>query len=185
MKKELIAAVGLAAVALSGKKSADTGQAASGGTWLDQMRAAVDVELTNLNAQARDLVVAHAAYESGDGNGRASKRGFNVFNVTAGSWWKTSGGRWWVDVAGDSDGSGRRIDQEWRIYPSLRAAVADYWQFLGVQNSGRYLHARQSLEAANLREFVRRLSAAGYFELEAKKYEAGLSRKLIEVRQWV
>lgn len=150
---------------------ASAGAAAS--EWLQDMRAAVAEELPQLGAAARALVVAHAAYESGFGRGRAAVRGFNVFNITAGSAWT---GASWVDVGGDTDGEGNRITQTWRAYPSLRAAVADYWSFLGpTQNRGRYLSARSALQAGDLEGFARALSAAGYFTLQVDRYIAGLT----------
>lgn len=69
------------------------------------------------------LVVAHWALESGFGEARAAKQGFNLANLTAGSAWT---GPKWTDIGGDVDGRGRKINQEWRMYPDVRAFAHDY-----------------------------------------------------------
>lgn len=144
--------------------------------WARDMWEAVAAELPHLTPAAKALVVAHAAYESGFGAAKAARRGFNVFNITAGSAWR---GDAWDDVGGDTeyDGAGNvtRITQRWRIYADLRAAVRDYWSFLGpTANRGRYVRARAQLEAGNAAAFAQELYAAGYFTLQPSKYAAQL-----------
>jgi flagellum-specific peptidoglycan hydrolase FlgJ len=141
----------------------------------------------NLSKPARDLLVAHGAFESGFGTARAAKAGFNVFNLTAGSAWD---GERWTDVGGDTEydaqGNVRRIDQVWRKYASLDAAVADYWSFLGPsQNRGRYVAARARLSAGDVSGFCRELYAAGYFTLPAATYTARMNGVLLEVRGYL
>lgn len=165
--KVALGVVALAAAAGGGKAIVDRA------TWARDMRAAILAELPQLTPEARLLVLSHAAYESGWGNGPAARRGYNVFNITTGSAWS---GDWWEHVDGDTDGAGNKITQKWRIYADLRAAVKDYWRFLGPgENRGRYAMARAALEAGDLPLFVARLSQGGYFTLNAATYTTQLS----------
>lgn len=147
-----------------------------------QMRQAMSLELPQLNRSGRQLMVAHAAYESGFGNGRAFRMGWNFGNITAGSSWK---GNAWVDSGGDTEvsasGAVKTIDQKWRAYPTLQDAVRDYWAFLG---GSRYLDARNVLEHSNGLDadaFAANLRSGGYFTLQLAKYQNGLASTLAQV----
>lgn len=145
--------------------------------WVRDMYDAIAAELPQLSPSSRLLVLAHAAYESGWGTAKAARRGHNVFNITAGSAWT---GPAWDDVGGDTEydaaGNVTRITQRWRIYGSLREAVADYWRFLGPNaNRGRYVNARAALERGDLSDFGVKLYAAGYFTLPPQKYVTQLA----------
>lgn len=152
----------------------------TGASWTIDMWTAIARALPQLGTEARFIVLAHAAYESGFGRAKAAVRGFNVFNITAGASWK---GQSWTDVGGDTEydaqGNVRRITQEWRIYPNLDGALADYWQFLG---RSRYLRAREALQRGDVTAFVRELYAGGYFTLPPEKYLAGLAGTLTSVK---
>jgi flagellum-specific peptidoglycan hydrolase FlgJ len=153
-------------------------------SWTDSMRAAVASVLPDLSAAARDLVVAHAAFESGFGAARAAQTGNNVFNLTAGSAWS---GPTFTDQGGDTqyDAQGNyvgRITQVWRVYASLEECVGDYWEFLGPwANRGRYVQARAALERADLPAFCNELHRAGYFTLPAQRYQERLEAVLAKV----
>ena len=152
----------------------------TGVSWTVDVWNAIGRALPQLSTQSRLIVLAHAAYESGFGKAKAAVRGSNVFNITAGSAWR---GEAWDDVGGDLEydatGKAKRITQRWRIYPNLDGAIADYWQFLGPSaNRGRYVKARQALEAGDVATFVNELHAAGYFTLAPSKYLAGLTGAL-------
>ena len=140
--------------------------------------------LPSLSKSARALLVAHGAFESGFGNGRAARAGFNVFNLTAGSAWQ---GAKWTDVGGDTEydaaGNVTTITQVWRAYGSLDEAVADYWSFLGPsQNRGRYVTARAALERGDLQAFCSELYRAGYFTLPVASYAQRLNSVLLQVK---
>lgn len=139
--------------------------------WAKFVFAEVTALLPQLSVKSRAMIVAHAALESGWGQSRSMNKGTNnLFNITAGSQWK---GAKIVDVGGDTDAAGKSITQTWRVYPSYRDAIRDYWDFLGPnQNGGRYLPARQALEASDVGGFVQKLYAARYFELAPDKYLA-------------
>ena len=180
------------------------GDLASKAAWAKSLYAAVSQELPQLSVPARLLIVAHGGYESGWGTGKTVRRGNNnVFNITAGSAWKGA-----VDRAVNADTSysaadcqrqgrpmdktdskGRRycdIDQVWRKYGSVNEAVRDYWDFLGPnQNGGRYLLARQALEAADVTAFGNALSRAGYFTLPVGEYVANLQAIVNTARKFV
>lgn len=162
------------AVALTGKAA-----------WAKEVHDAIAAELPGLPLASRMIVLAHAVYESGWGTARAAVRGFNVFNITAGSAWR---GPSWSDVGGDLEydaaGNVTRITQQWRIYGSLREAVRDYWTFLGpTANRGRYVKARAQLELGSVTGFARELHAAGYYTLPPDRYAAQLSAVLDTVRR--
>jgi len=136
-----------------------------------------------LPVKSRIIIVAHAAYESGWGQGnRAVREANNLFNVTAGSQWHGD-----TLVVPNADLSynvaectrlnrpmvvqinGKpacRIDQTWRKYASYRDSLTDYWSFLG----GRYIVARDALAAGDVAGFVNGLYAKGYFTLAPDEY---------------
>jgi flagellum-specific peptidoglycan hydrolase FlgJ len=131
-----------------------------------------------LSVKARLLIVAHAAHESGWGqlsNGR--KVSNNVFNLTAGSSWKgpTIGGT-------DVDANENPIAQNWRVYPSLDAAVADYWTFLG-----NFDPTAKSvlLLSPGVVDFAHALKLGRYYEAPEASYAAGLQSALAEVLSYV
>lgn len=175
------AAVALGAALLA--KSTGPGAPTDRGAWVREVRDALALEVPSLTSDARALAVAHAALESGWGTARAARRGFNIWNITAGSAW---GGDSWVDVGGDTDGAGNRITQAWRIYASLQDAARDYWSFLGpAQNRGRYVAARAALAWADLPRLCTELYAAGYFTLAPATYTARLTAVRADVRAFI
>lgn len=121
-----------------------------------------------MEPKTRLIVVAHAAYESGWGVTRQAREDFNVFNVTAGSSWTgpTSRG---MDLEYNKQGGHRKIEQKWRCYESLDAAVVDY---LALLRKPRYeaTHVMESLLAGHETKFILGLSAAGYFTLPYREY---------------
>ena len=132
-------------------------------------------QFPTLSVKARVLIIAHAAYESGWGllsNARAQSN--NIFNITAGPAWSglTAQGT-------DTDGAGKSIAQRWRVYPSLDAAVKDYWLFLG---GSRYLSARTELvNQADPTQFATLLRAGGYFTAPLSSYASTLTNLRNEV----
>lgn len=121
-----------------------------------------------LSPEAAELVTSHLALESGFGGAKAAVHGHNLGNLTAGSSWT---GPKWLDQAGDRDAHGKSIDQWWRIYPTVRDFLVDYWAFLGpCQNHGRYVLSRNHLERARLGDFATTLRFAGYYELSGDLY---------------
>ena len=187
MKTTDLAIIALAGAAASGSGAAEGGAPMSRAEWCSYLELASARTIPNLSKSARDLLVAHGAFESGFGVARAAKAGNNVFNLTAGSAW--TGDRW-TDVGGDteydSQGNVRRIDQVWRKYATIDQAVADYWSFLGPsQNRGRYVAARGRLSAGDLPGFCRELYAAGYFTLPVATYTARLNSVHLEVKGYL
>lgn len=157
-----------------------------------KLKAAIDSELPNLSEDSKLIMLAQAISENGWNVGRAAVNANNFWNITAGPAWS---GAVWLDVNGDksytvetcqnqgrpmsySDSKGKaycKIDQKWRKYPTINAAVVDYWDFLGPnQNRGRYVTARKALEAGNVDLFVSELRKAGYYDAPLDDY-----RKLV------
>ena len=151
-----------------------------------QMRAAMSLGLPMLNRNGRQLMIAHAAYESGFGTGKAFRAGWNFGNITCTkAYQQAHPGGFWLDARGDTefaaDGAVRKIDQAWRKYAGLGEAVADYWGFLG---GSRYVSARKVLEFSNGLDadpFAANLRAGGYFTLPLAAYQRGLAAVLAEV----
>ena len=128
----------------------------------------VRATLPFLTDAAAELVVAHLALESGFGGAKAAVHGKNLGNLTAGSSWT---GPKWLDQRGDRNAKGEPIDQWWRIYPTVRDFLVDYWRFLGpTENHGRYTISRNHLERGRLGDFATTLRFAGYYELSGDLY---------------
>jgi len=150
--------------------------------------AAIDSELPTLPRSSKLVILAQGISESGWNVGRAAKNANNWWNVIAGTSWQ---GDVWVDVNGDKaytvetcrklnrtmsyeDSAGRKyckIDQMWRKYPTVNAAVADYW---AVMSQPRYAKAKAALIAGDTDTFVSELRAAGYYDAPLEDY-----RKLV------
>lgn len=162
---------------------------------------AIDAELPDLPAKSKVIMVAHALHESGWNKGRAAINANNWWNITAGPAWK---GETFLAVDGDrsyaasdctrlkrpmsfKDDKGRaycKIDQLWRKYPTLNDAVRDYWDFLGPgQNRGRYLEARNALEAGDVTAFARELKKAGYYTADQTEYTQAINNLIYSVNK--
>ena len=145
--------------------------------WAKTMYSAVERVLPDVPVTGRLIIVAQAITESGWTGGKAAKVGFNYWNITAGPSWT---GEVFVDVNGDrsytssdcarqgkpmneSDKHGTfcRIDQRWRKYPSLDAAILDFWNFLGNK---RYTGAQQALLDGSIQQYVDILAQGNYFD---------------------
>lgn len=106
-----------------------------------------------------DVLIAQAALETGWGeamirhaDGRPS---YNVFNIKAGPGW--SGERVTRETLEYIDGGPRRLQAEFRAYPSLGAAFDDYVELIG--GNPRY---GEALAAADAEGYVRALQQGGY-----------------------
>lgn len=146
--------------------------AAGGAGWSKTMRDAIKRALPNESDETREIVLAHAAYESGRGASFASRYN-NPFNLTR----TRTDDRAHIyqgnaDWEYKSDGSRVRIGQKWRVYATLEEGIADYWAFIG---NSRYGDARELLEDADQEGFVRALSRGGYFTLPVAQYIAGMN----------
>jgi flagellum-specific peptidoglycan hydrolase FlgJ len=112
-------------------------------------------------AAALPLAIAHAAYESDWGITTGYRQANNPWNITAGS-----------TVPGpDTDGSGNSITQQWRAYPDLATAAADYWNFLG---SFRYVAAQNAMGAGDP-NFATLLGQEGYYTQDPATYQSNIN----------
>jgi flagellar protein FlgJ len=106
-----------------------------------------------------DVLIAQAALETGWGEGMIrhadGRPSFNVFNIKAGTAW--SGERVARETLEYVDGSPRRLQAEFRAYPSLAAAFDDYVEL--IERSPRY---RDALAAGDAEGYVRALQRGGY-----------------------
>jgi hypothetical protein len=144
--------------------------------WTKATYGEVRATLGFLSPMAAEIVTAHAAYESGFGGTEAAVRGRNLTNITAGSAWT---GPKWLHQHGDKDEKGNPIDQWWRIYPTVRDFLVDYWAFLGpAQNHGAYTVARNYLERGRAGDFAISLRVGGYYKLDPVRYSREMREKL-------
>lgn len=123
--------------------------------------------LASLSKEAREIVIAHAAYESGWGGTSQARQAFNLFNVTAGSRWTGP-----VVEGGDleySGGSVKRITQKWRVYDSMNAAVEDYLALLDAPHFKAH-GVMDALLAGDVDRFLSALYAGKYFTLPVAEY---------------
>lgn len=123
--------------------------------------------------RAGEILGAQAVLETGGGQTRAWREGWNFGNVSRGSWAGPviPGG----DLEYDAAGNVTRIGQEWRKYASLAAAVEDLFELLGW---ARYRPARTALLAGDAAGYVRELRAGGYFTAPLGDYLAGVESAL-------
>lgn len=173
--------------------------------WAYKLYLVISGELPHLSIVGRITMVAHAAYESGWGRVAKPAQYNNLWNLTAGNWWISQGRPTFVQANADlsfnasecakknrpmtmqSNGQmACRIDQVWRTYDSVNAAVKDYWEFLGpLQNGGRYVNARAELEQGDPVGFSKALYAAGYYTLPESQYTNNLVAIVNKVRGFI
>ena len=134
-----------------------------------------------LSLATRQLVVAHAAYESAWGSCAASRLGWNHWNLTRSEndhGPVVEGPDTEYDAGGNYLGA---ITQRFRSYSDEAAAVRDYLSFLSTQNGGRYLPGYEQLINGD-EAFARTIGAEGYYTLPADRYVREFGAVLAEVR---
>lgn len=182
--------------------------------WVKAMFDAATAALPHLSVKTRAFLTAHSALETGYGTNSPARLANNFFNITTGSQWPTAAAKQGIpaDVYVQPNGDisfqvstcnqlgrpmtpqpkygnklGCAIDQNWRKYPSMKASIADYWDFLGTQNAGRYKPARDSLEMGDVVAFANLLAdpgdgKKGYFDAKIlPEYIAGVTGTLKSV----
>lgn len=164
--------------------------------WAKGLYDVLTLELPNVSVTGRLTMVAHGAYESGWGKSTASKLANNFWNITSGGSWSGP-----VLVEPNSDRSyspteckrlnrpmttqsnGKlacRIDQTWRRYPTVNAAVRDYWQFLN-----KYPGAKQALTVGDVAAFAQQLGAGGYYTLPVEEYTRTLVAVVATAKRFI
>lgn len=140
--------------------------------------------LPGTTPRAEQLIIAHAASESGWGSSRAARLGNNLFNLTRVSADKravVTGG----DLEYDKAGNVKPITQRFRAYASLQEGFADYWRFLGAN---RYLEAKRRLIAGDA-GFVESLGpdraplVGGFYTLPTAEYVRSYTAVLESVKR--
>lgn len=106
------------------------------------------------------FLLAVAAYESGDGNGRYAKEANNIFSITAGTSWK---GPTLKNLSGS---------YTFRVYSSWRESVQDFVRLITALK--RYDKALAAGRSGNLAAFAAELQAAGYGDPGKTTYGAEL-----------
>jgi hypothetical protein len=162
----------------------------------DFVRAVMSAAATRLQYKARILVTAWGAMESGWGQTRQAKLGYNYWNVSKGSWTGPT-------MAGNdteySPGSltPRPITQQWRVYASLDAALTDLLRLLSTSKYVNYRTAHSMLCAGDA-QFVSELglfevvdgklvrvddrpNVGSYYTLPRSKYQAHFDKTLKDV----
>ncbi len=128
--------------------------------------------------QVGRIVAAQAALESGYGSTKAFKEGWNFGNISKGAWTGPviAGGDLEYDAAGNVKG----IQQLWRKYDSLAAAVSD---FLTLLSWSRYRPARDRLFALDADGYAEQLRAGGYFTAPLAEYQRAIRGALAEAER--
>lgn len=145
-------------------------------SFVDAVSYAIDVAQAGLGDDARALIIAHAALESGYGKSAAARKGNNLFNIVAGSRWAGP------TVPGpDANAAGQPIVQQWRVYGAFDESVSDYLSLL-LNGSSSYQLARQQLINGDI-GFIANLKAGGYFELDLPTYASRFRVYLAEVQK--
>jgi hypothetical protein len=147
--------------------------------WANALYTALTNVFPDLTPRTKALIIAHAALETAYPPYRRDSAANcnNIFNITTGSQWLKDNKPFCV--GGDTtyseltpDGKPKAITQKWRSYPSLEAALLDYWEFLGSRASLKA--ARDALVRADAPEFARLLREARYYDAPLDQYIAGL-----------
>lgn len=147
--------------------------------------------------EAKLLVIAQAALESGWGKTAQAQQGNNILNLAAGTVEQPAPPSVWggpVMIGGDKEhsasGQVKSIRQRWRVYPSLEAGLQDYWKLLGLK---RYQPAQEQLARGDI-GFLQTIGPppAGcpntrgcYYTLPTAKYVARITPILEQVRALV
>lgn len=158
--------------------------------WANALYTAVSNVLPQLSPQAKALVLAHAALETAYPPYRKDSAANcnNIFNITTGSKWLKDNKPFCVggDVTFTEltpEGKPKPITQKWRSYPSLEAALQDYWQFLGGRAT--YKAARDALERGDAAEFARLLREGHYYDAPLANYIGGLKANVAAVKKYL
>lgn len=124
-----------------------------------------------LSVNARKLIIAQFALESGWGYARAAVKGYNYGNITAGANWNGP-----ITFAEDKHcimGGAICIPiiQRFRKYDSDVEAIKDYLAFM---SAGRYGPSMAALKGGNLVEFATQLRTDGYYTASVDVYVNGM-----------
>ena len=143
------------------------------------LRATLEAIAPYLSPAAQQIVIAHAAFESGWGKSKPARLGFNLFNVT-----RTKADTRPVvesgDLEYDSSGNARPITQRFAAYSSLGEGLAEYFKLL---SGPRYAGTVARLEAGDSVGFVNELREGGYFTLPLAEYQRTFAGVLAGVRK--
>lgn len=128
-----------------------------------RMLQAARAALPGATPRVHQMIVAHAAYESGWGKAKAHREANNPFNLTTISGSFIPG----PDQECTPDGKCRGITQKWAVFPSLEAGTSGYLRFIQAK---RYTDAYNRLVNADI-GFLDSLYRGGYFTLPLEAYK--------------
>jgi flagellum-specific peptidoglycan hydrolase FlgJ len=135
---------------------------------------------TTLTNEARKLVIAQAALESGWGKGTAARKGYNYWNLTAGSVWNGSTVFGWDKECYIFGYLCRPKLQRFRKYDGDAEAVMDYLRFLGTT---RYKDSLAALKGGRLTSFAYALRDDGFYTATKDHYTTGLRAAMVTVEK--
>lgn len=136
----------------------------------------IDRATPNYGVLPRNIVLAHAAFESGWGESVPFKSGNNLFNIT-----RLRSSKLPVIESGDleySGGSAHQITQRFAAYPNVVAGILDYDRFI---QKVRYAPAKDYLLKGDMIKYITTLRNGGYFTLPLDRYLAAMSNILGKV----
>jgi flagellum-specific peptidoglycan hydrolase FlgJ len=143
--------------------------------FVQTMQIAVELSTPGFSREARELIIAHAAYESGWGKAKAYNEANNPFNLTTVSGPFVPGG----DTEYAPDGTVKRITQKWAVFPNLVEGTKGYLAFI---QRPRYTDAYNRLINGDL-GFLESLYRGGYFTLPLPTYMQNFQSVLARVQR--
>lgn len=143
--------------------------------FIQTMLDAITAVTPGFSLEARELMIAHAAYESGWGKAKAFNQANNPFNLTTVSGPFVPGG----DTEYAPDGTVKSITQKWAAFPSIADGVAGYLKFI---QASRYTDAYNRLINADP-GFIESLYRGGYFTLPLEQYRQNFLSVLARVQR--
>lgn len=127
------------------------------------MRGVVEAVVPTAPLTVKNMIIAHAAYESGWGKASGWRKANNPFNLTTISGPFVNG----PDLEYAADGSVKKIVQKWALFASLEDGLRGYFTFIQRQ---RYTNAYKKLMAGDI-TFLDDLHKGGYFTLPLPEYK--------------
>jgi len=149
--------------------------------WIALGSASMQLNRPEIGTVQKTILIGQAIHESGWGVGKAAKRAFNYWNITAGKLWKGP-----VLIGPDTEFATvddpstpvdetkvpKNIWQKFRLYKSDNDGVIDILRFIGPGT--RYKKAWDALVKGDAMDYAKELHAAGFYTQPLEKYQAGL-----------
>lgn len=148
--------------------------------WKALDEASMMMNRPEIGAVQKTILIGQAIHEASWGAAKATKAGFNYWNLTAGSRWKGP-----VIDAPDLEysdaGTVKKISQRFRKYGSDTEAASDFLRFIGP--STKYEGAYRALIRGSVDDYLSELRAAGFFTQPLETYQSAVRKAIKTVVQ--